>query len=76
MDVVNELVSTGVRRCCAECTPGCEFAGLMTGQYLGDGGGWDGQPFPEHDGVNSEAVAFWGGIGCCNLCAECRRCQS
>lgn len=64
---------TEVRRCCPDCTPGCQVTGLSMGQAWGHGDDWWGQPFGD-DGPNTEAMVFWGD-GCCAECEQCPICQ-
>lgn len=59
--------------CCPECTAGCQVTGLAMGQAGGHGDGWWGQPFGD-DGVNTEAMVFWGDE-CCPACRQCPICQ-
>lgn len=63
----------GPTACCPECTPGCQFTGLVSGQAWGRGDGWWGQPFGD-DGPNTEAMVFWGD-DCCPDCSRCQTCQ-
>lgn len=59
--------------CCSDCAPGCQIAGLATGQAWGRGDGWLARPFGD-EGPNSEAMAFWGD-DCCPDCGRCPICQ-
>lgn len=61
------------RRCCPDCAPGCQIAGLVMGQQGGRGDDLWGQPFGD-DGPNIQAVVFWGD-GCCPDCERCPTCQ-
>jgi hypothetical protein len=60
------------RPCCPDCSPYCQTDGLVTGQALGQGDGWWGQPFD--DGIDAQSAVFWGDE-CCPDCSRCPICR-
>lgn len=68
------LQAMNTRRCCPDCTPGCQMTGLAVGQFGDFGDGWAGAPFDD-GGINAQASVFWGD-GCCPDCPRCQICQN